>query len=178
MQADPHKLDFRNELLACMPGAGGLGPLGPMGGGLPPSHDLTRPASLFTVAGVCVFGSRRQCIFLVMVWLFVFFAYFATEYFSVVITNGRNSCLSLYPPSCPALLIVCLHQCWLRESCFPLSWSPGGVHQSSSPFIPPSTPHSSFLNPVAHLGMLGCQKTHQWTVSVTISVTLNHPIRF
>ncbi|CAL8382228.1 unnamed protein product [Gadus morhua 'NCC'] len=81
MQADPHKLDFRNELLARMPGAGGLGPLGPMGGGLPPSHDLTRPASLFTVAG--------------------------------------------------------------------------GVHQSSGPFIPPSTPHSSFLNPVAHLDPYG-----------------------
>ena len=82
MQADPHKLDFRNELLARMPGAGGLGPLGPMGGGLPPSHDLTRPASLFTVAGVCpcvcahsVFGSRRQCIFCVIVGLFVFFAH-------------------------------------------------------------------------------------------------------
>ncbi|KAJ3607990.1 hypothetical protein NHX12_025041 [Muraenolepis orangiensis] len=75
MQADPHKLDFRNELLARLPGAGGMGPLGPMGGGLPPSHDLTRPAS--------------------------------------------------------------------------------GVHQSSSPFIPPSTPHSSFLNPAAHLDPYG-----------------------
>ncbi|KAG7280644.1 hypothetical protein CRUP_023263, partial [Coryphaenoides rupestris] len=81
MQADPHKLDFRNELLARLPGAGGMGPLGPMGGGLPPSHDLTRPASLFTATG--------------------------------------------------------------------------GVHQSSSPFIPPSTPHSSFLNPAAHLDPYG-----------------------
>ncbi|KAK0137570.1 Autism susceptibility protein 2 [Merluccius polli] len=79
MQADPHKLDFRNDLLAR--GAGGMGPLGPMGGGLPPSHDLTRPASLFTAAG--------------------------------------------------------------------------GVHQSSSPFIPPSTPHSSFLNQAAHLDPYG-----------------------
>ena len=52
MQADPHKLDFRNDLLPR--GAGGMGPLGPMGGGLPPSHDLTRPASLFTAAGVCL----------------------------------------------------------------------------------------------------------------------------
>lgn len=65
MQADPHKLDFRNELLARMPGAGGMGPLGPMGGGLPPSHDLTRPASLFTTTGVLCFqvfvlGFARQ----------------------------------------------------------------------------------------------------------------------
>uniref|UniRef100_A0A671WM51 Fibrosin n=1 Tax=Sparus aurata TaxID=8175 RepID=A0A671WM51_SPAAU len=48
MQADPHKLDFRSELLARLPGAGGLGPLGPMGGALPPTHDLTRPPSLFS----------------------------------------------------------------------------------------------------------------------------------
>ena len=64
MQADPHKLDFRNELLARMPGAGGLGPLGPMGGGLPPSHDLTRPASLFTVAGVCPCVCAHSKVFL------------------------------------------------------------------------------------------------------------------
>lgn len=51
MQADPHKLDFRNDFLARLPGAGGLGPLGPMGGGLPPTHDLTRPPSLFSAAG-------------------------------------------------------------------------------------------------------------------------------
>uniref|UniRef100_A0A3B4U1M1 Fibrosin n=1 Tax=Seriola dumerili TaxID=41447 RepID=A0A3B4U1M1_SERDU len=48
MQADPHKLDFRNDLLARLPGAGGLGPLGPIGGALPPTHDLTRPPSLFS----------------------------------------------------------------------------------------------------------------------------------
>uniref|UniRef100_A0A674CVX2 Fibrosin n=1 Tax=Salmo trutta TaxID=8032 RepID=A0A674CVX2_SALTR len=77
MQADPHKLDFRNELLARLPGAGGLGPLG---GGLPSAHDLNRPASLFTAAG--------------------------------------------------------------------------GVNPSS-PFIPPSTPHSSFLTPTAHLDPYG-----------------------
>ncbi|KAM9560262.1 fibrosin-1-like protein isoform 5-T5 [Salvelinus alpinus] len=80
MQADPHKLDFRNELLARLPGAGGLGPLGPLGGGLPSAHDLNRPASLFTAAG--------------------------------------------------------------------------GVNPSS-PFIPPSTPHSSFLTPTAHLDPYG-----------------------
>ncbi|KAM9837748.1 autism susceptibility gene 2 protein homolog [Aulostomus maculatus] len=50
MQADPHKLDFRSDLLARLPGAGGLGPLGPMGGALPPTHDLTRPPSLFSGA--------------------------------------------------------------------------------------------------------------------------------
>uniref|UniRef100_A0A3Q0RTC0 Fibrosin n=1 Tax=Amphilophus citrinellus TaxID=61819 RepID=A0A3Q0RTC0_AMPCI len=44
MQADPHKLDFRSDLLARFPGAGGLGQLGP----LPPTHDLTRPPSLFS----------------------------------------------------------------------------------------------------------------------------------
>lgn len=51
MQADPHKLDFRSDLLARLPGAGGLGPLGPMGGTLPPTHDLTRPPTLFSAAG-------------------------------------------------------------------------------------------------------------------------------
>ncbi|XP_026206418.1 autism susceptibility gene 2 protein homolog isoform X2 [Anabas testudineus] len=51
MQADPHKLDFRGDFLARLPGAGGLGPLGPMGGGLPPPHDLTRPPSLFSATG-------------------------------------------------------------------------------------------------------------------------------
>ncbi|KAL0984241.1 hypothetical protein UPYG_G00138950 [Umbra pygmaea] len=78
MHADPHKLDFRNELLARLPGAGGLGPLG---GGLPSAHDLNRPASLFTATG--------------------------------------------------------------------------GVNPSSSPFIPPSTAHSSFLTPNAHLDPYG-----------------------
>lgn len=51
MQADPHKLDFRSELLARLPGAGGLGPLGPIGGAVPPTHDLTRPPSLFSTTG-------------------------------------------------------------------------------------------------------------------------------
>ncbi|XP_061666237.1 autism susceptibility gene 2 protein isoform X2 [Syngnathoides biaculeatus] len=51
MQADPHKLDFRSDLLARLPGAGGLGPMGPIGGALPPSHDLTRPPSLFSATG-------------------------------------------------------------------------------------------------------------------------------
>lgn len=51
MQTDPHKLDFRSELLARLPGAGGLGPLGPIGGALPPTHDLTRPPSLFSATG-------------------------------------------------------------------------------------------------------------------------------
>uniref|UniRef100_A0A3Q3JYU6 Fibrosin n=1 Tax=Monopterus albus TaxID=43700 RepID=A0A3Q3JYU6_MONAL len=48
MQADPHKLDFRSDLLARLPGPGGLGPLGPIGGTLPSTHDLTRPPSLFS----------------------------------------------------------------------------------------------------------------------------------
>uniref|UniRef100_A0A665W0Z6 Fibrosin n=1 Tax=Echeneis naucrates TaxID=173247 RepID=A0A665W0Z6_ECHNA len=48
MQADPHKLDFRGELLVRLPGAGGLGPLGPIGGTLPHPHDPTRPPSLFS----------------------------------------------------------------------------------------------------------------------------------
>lgn len=51
MQADPHKLDFRSDLLARFPGAVGLGQLGPMGGVLPPTHDLTRPPNLFPAAG-------------------------------------------------------------------------------------------------------------------------------
>ncbi|XP_026170605.1 autism susceptibility gene 2 protein homolog isoform X4 [Mastacembelus armatus] len=51
MQADPHKLDFRSDLLARLPGAGGLGPLGPIGGALPPTHDLTRPPTLFSATG-------------------------------------------------------------------------------------------------------------------------------
>uniref|UniRef100_A0A8C7XLB5 Fibrosin n=1 Tax=Oryzias sinensis TaxID=183150 RepID=A0A8C7XLB5_9TELE len=51
MQADPHKLDFRGDLLARFPGPGGLGQLGPMGRSLPPTHDLTRPPSLFSATG-------------------------------------------------------------------------------------------------------------------------------
>ncbi|XP_029383623.1 autism susceptibility gene 2 protein homolog isoform X2 [Echeneis naucrates] len=51
MQADPHKLDFRGELLVRLPGAGGLGPLGPIGGTLPHPHDPTRPPSLFSATG-------------------------------------------------------------------------------------------------------------------------------
>nr|XP_020460294.1 autism susceptibility gene 2 protein-like isoform X3 [Monopterus albus] len=51
MQADPHKLDFRSDLLARLPGPGGLGPLGPIGGTLPSTHDLTRPPSLFSATG-------------------------------------------------------------------------------------------------------------------------------
>uniref|UniRef100_G3NIX3 Fibrosin n=1 Tax=Gasterosteus aculeatus aculeatus TaxID=481459 RepID=G3NIX3_GASAC len=78
MRADPHKLDFRNDLLARLPGAGALGP---MGGAIPPTHDLTRPPSLFSAAGP--------------------------------------------------------------------------VNPSSSPFISPSTPHSSFLPPTAHLDPYG-----------------------
>ncbi|KAF7664971.1 hypothetical protein LDENG_00158820 [Lucifuga dentata] len=50
-QADPHKLDFRSDLLARLPGAGPLGPLGSLGGALPPTHDFTRPASLFSATG-------------------------------------------------------------------------------------------------------------------------------
>ncbi|XP_037610643.1 autism susceptibility gene 2 protein homolog isoform X2 [Sebastes umbrosus] len=81
MQADPHKLDFRSDLLARLPGAGGLGPMGPMGGAMPPTHDLTRPPSLFSAAGA--------------------------------------------------------------------------VNPSSAPFISPSTPHTSFLAPTAHLDPYG-----------------------
>lgn len=51
MQAEPHKLDFRSDPLARLPGAGGLGPLGTIGGGLPPTHELTRPPSLFPATG-------------------------------------------------------------------------------------------------------------------------------
>lgn len=81
MQADPHKLDFRSDLLTRLPGAGGLGPLGPIGGAMPPTHDLTRPPSLFSATGP--------------------------------------------------------------------------VNPSSAPFISPSTPHSSFLAPTAHLDPYG-----------------------
>ncbi|MED6237979.1 hypothetical protein ATANTOWER_002831 [Ataeniobius toweri] len=45
MHADPHKLDFRSDLLSRYPGAVGLG------GALPPTHDLTRPPSIFPAAG-------------------------------------------------------------------------------------------------------------------------------
>lgn len=70
MQADPHKLDFRSDPLARLPGTGGLGPLGPIGGGLPPTHDLTRPPSLFSATGVHFnmvvsqdHGNKRKCLF-------------------------------------------------------------------------------------------------------------------
>lgn len=58
MQVDPHKLDFRTDLLARLPGAGGLGPLGPIGGAMPPTHDLTRPPSLFSATGALPQPSR------------------------------------------------------------------------------------------------------------------------
>ncbi|XP_051769803.1 autism susceptibility gene 2 protein homolog isoform X1 [Ctenopharyngodon idella] len=53
MHADPQKLDFRNDPLPRLtgPGIGGLGGLGPLGGSLTPTHDLTRPGSLFAAAG-------------------------------------------------------------------------------------------------------------------------------
>lgn len=57
MHADPHKLDFRSDPLARLPGAGGLGPMGPMGGAMPPTHDLTRPPSLFSASGACLNNS-------------------------------------------------------------------------------------------------------------------------
>ncbi|XP_015244589.1 PREDICTED: autism susceptibility gene 2 protein-like isoform X3 [Cyprinodon variegatus] len=44
MQADPHKLDFRSDLLRYS------GPVG-LGGSMPPTHDLTRPPSLFPATG-------------------------------------------------------------------------------------------------------------------------------
>ncbi|MCI4384271.1 hypothetical protein PGIGA_G00036870 [Pangasianodon gigas] len=84
MQADPQKLELRNDLLSRLPGPGGiggLGSLGALGGPLPPSHDLTRPGSLFAAAS--------------------------------------------------------------------------GVNPSSTSFIPPSTPHSSFLTPATHLDPYG-----------------------
>ncbi|XP_064177544.1 autism susceptibility gene 2 protein homolog isoform X2 [Anguilla rostrata] len=84
LQVDPHKLDFRNNLLSRLPGAGGFGGLrgiGAQGSGLPSAHELARPASLFTASG--------------------------------------------------------------------------GVHPSASTFAPPSTPHSSFITPSAHLDPFG-----------------------
>ncbi|XP_026538068.1 probable fibrosin-1 isoform X6 [Notechis scutatus] len=45
MQGDPHKLDFRNDLLTGLPETGAFG-------GLPHSQELARPATLFTAAGV------------------------------------------------------------------------------------------------------------------------------
>lgn len=57
MQADPQKLELRNDLLPHLPGPGGIGGiggLGALGGPLPPTHDLTRPGSLFAAAGMCL----------------------------------------------------------------------------------------------------------------------------
>ncbi|XP_026545227.1 probable fibrosin-1 [Notechis scutatus] len=45
MQGDPHKLDFRNDLLTCLPETRAFG-------SLPHSQELARPATLFTAAGV------------------------------------------------------------------------------------------------------------------------------
>lgn len=42
MQGDSHKLDFRNDLLPCLPGPYGA---------LPPGQELSHPASLFTATG-------------------------------------------------------------------------------------------------------------------------------
>lgn len=58
MQADPQKLELRNDLLPRLPGPGGIGgigSLGPLGGPLPPTHDLTRPGSLFAAASTHAF---------------------------------------------------------------------------------------------------------------------------
>ncbi|XP_030064909.1 putative fibrosin-1 [Microcaecilia unicolor] len=44
MQGDPHKLDFRNDLITCLPNSGVFGTL-------PPSNELARPATLFTPTG-------------------------------------------------------------------------------------------------------------------------------
>ncbi|XP_078508966.1 putative fibrosin-1 isoform X1 [Lissotriton helveticus] len=44
MQGDPPKLDFRNDLLTCLPGSGAFG-------ALPPGHELARPATHFTATG-------------------------------------------------------------------------------------------------------------------------------
>ncbi|TSK14700.1 Helicase domino [Bagarius yarrelli] len=84
MQADPQKLELRNDLLPRLPGPGGIGGiggLGALGGPLPPTHDLTRPGSLFAPAS--------------------------------------------------------------------------GVNPSTTSFIPPSAPHSSFLTPATHLDPYG-----------------------
>ncbi|MGH0170654.1 UNVERIFIED_CONTAM: hypothetical protein FKN15_076482 [Acipenser sinensis] len=43
MQADPHKPDFRNDLLTRVPGSGSVGPLSS-------AHDLSRPSSLFSAS--------------------------------------------------------------------------------------------------------------------------------
>ncbi|XP_059587398.1 probable fibrosin-1 isoform X3 [Alligator mississippiensis] len=53
MQGDPHKLDFRNDLITCLPGTGAFGTLahGP---------ELTRPATLFTPAGAVHPGSAAH----------------------------------------------------------------------------------------------------------------------
>lgn len=66
MQADPHKLDFRGDLLARFPGPGGLGQLGPMGRSLPPTHDLTRPPSLFSATGAKLLQQRQNKTFLLI----------------------------------------------------------------------------------------------------------------
>ncbi|EHH62334.1 hypothetical protein EGM_20647 [Macaca fascicularis] len=42
MKGDSHKLDFRNDLLPCLPGPYGA---------LPPGQELSHPASLFTATG-------------------------------------------------------------------------------------------------------------------------------
>lgn len=48
MQGDPHKLDFRNDLLTGLPETGAFG-------SLPHSQELARPATLFTAAGQSAF---------------------------------------------------------------------------------------------------------------------------
>lgn len=57
MQADPQKLELRNDLLPRLPGPGGIGGignLGALGGPLPSTPDLTRPGSLFAAASMCI----------------------------------------------------------------------------------------------------------------------------
>ncbi|XP_029462676.1 probable fibrosin-1 isoform X2 [Rhinatrema bivittatum] len=44
VQGDPHKLDFRNDLITCLPNSGAFGTLSH-------THELARPATLFTPTG-------------------------------------------------------------------------------------------------------------------------------
>ncbi|XP_041092688.1 autism susceptibility gene 2 protein-like [Polyodon spathula] len=50
MQADPHKPDFRNDLITRVPGSGLMGPLSS-------AHDLSRPSTLFSASGAVHHGS-------------------------------------------------------------------------------------------------------------------------
>lgn len=101
MQADPQKLELRNDLLPRLPGPGGIGgigSLGALGGPLPPTHDLTRPGSLFAAASMCIsfvyLCIPAETLFHYHKWTYPIL--YLRLLLQLVITKIQTVCLTLY----------------------------------------------------------------------------------